>query len=315
LFSATVNESVLAEGQIRGVVVNGSSGKERLANTPVILQAGSGGNFKIVGRTTTDYYGKFTFDELPLNPSVAYLPGVDRDGVHYPGQRVSLNQQNSFVYQEISVFDTVTVPCPLVVLRHAIDVEIEKDFARVRETLLITNPSFKTYVGQSTADGNAFTLRLAIPPNFDRVTFSDEFYGRRFRVVEHQPVTDIPWPPGDRKLTFAYRIPLQDSDGLFRRKLDAPSRQVTLLVRGDDLSAVICNLKAARRSGRELVFSSADSKLPADYVVELRLQKLPVPWMRYARSGSIVALIALMLTTAVVLRRRADVNRAAVPSG
>jgi hypothetical protein len=307
LLSPIVDDSPQPTGTLQGVVVNGTQGDEPISETTIVLRAGPDGALTPVAETRTDIYGKFVFEDVPLDPSITYLPGAERDGVHYPGQRMRLDLNNRFAHQTITAFDAVEAPSPLISQRYTIEVDVRQDVMEVNETILVTNPSRVTYVGKL-VDELPVTLRLAVPPNFDRVTFSNEFYGRRFRIVEHQPVIDIPWPPGERELKFAYRIPLDQTVGVFCRALDMPCRNVTLRVRGKHAREVSCNLAIAKQSNSEIVFATAVEELPRGHVIELQVGDLPFQWLRYARPGSLVALAALMMATVVLFRRRGTIN-------
>ena len=58
--------------------------------------------------------------------------------------------------------------------------------------MLIDNPSAACYVGQAAGEGaEPVTLRLAIPAGFERVTFTSEFFGRRFSLVGGKLVTGV----------------------------------------------------------------------------------------------------------------------------
>jgi hypothetical protein len=291
-------------GHIQGVVVDGTHGNKNLAGVIVVLRAGPKGALEPVAETTTDFYGKFIFENVPLDPSIIYLPGADRDGVHYPGQRLRLGPDNQLSHQVITTFASVESPSPLRAARHNIDILVDENVLKVDETLLVVNPSLTTYVGNQSSNDSQPSLRLSVPPNFERVTFKSEFYGRRFRIVEHQPVTDIPWTPGERELKFSYRIPLEQASATFHRALDLPSRNITIQVRGKQPSEILCNLKAGHENSTEVVYTSAADELPAGYVIELQVGGQPLPWLKYARSGSLVALVVLMFATAIALRRR-----------
>ena len=153
----------------------------------------------------------------------------------------------------------------------------------------------------------AVTLRLSIPPTFERVTFDSEFYGRRFRIVDHKPVTDIPWPPGRRELKFTYQIPLEESAGVLRRTMDLPCSDVRIRVRGENTKQVSCNLPRSREAGDYVEFVAAE-KLSAGSIIELQVGKLPIRWMFYARWGSLGALGMLMLGTVAIHYRRRPAN-------
>lgn len=301
-------------GTIQGVVVNGTKSDEPLEGVEVLLRAGTDGELTPVAETKTDRYGKFLFSQVPPDPTLVYLPGANRCGVHYPGQRVHLDPSNRIANVTIVAFDAVTAPCPLIAKRHDIDIVVEQRVLQVTERLLIANPTRMTYVGQSLGYGPAVTLQLSIPKNFDRVTFDKEFYGRRFLVVDHRPVTEIPWLPGEQELTFTYRVPLVESAGQFRRVLDVPSSDVRVHVHGEDKRLVSCNLPQSDAADGQLVFATADEQLARDFTIELQIASLPFPWMQYARWGSVVLLAVLVGATVAIarLRRRRSTSRARV---
>jgi hypothetical protein len=308
---ANVVDSPELHGTIQGVVVNGTRDNEPIGDVEVLLRAGPEGMLEPVAKTRTDMYGKFEFEDVPLEPTIVYLPGADRDGVHYPGERIRLGSDNRLAHVTIVAFDAIESPTPLIVQRHDIALDVQQDAVEISETLFVTNPSRTTYVGEQVADMSPTTLRLSVPPNFDRVTFSSEFYGRRFRVDDHQPVTDIPWPPGHRELKFSYRIPIDTSGGMFRRLLDLPARNITLRLRGRNPEEVSCNLQGAENSSNEIVFASAEQEFPAGHTIELQIGDLPFPWTQCARWGSLIALGAIAVTTAIVLQRRDEADRSA----
>jgi hypothetical protein len=302
LSSANVSPDVT--GTIHGVVLNGSRGNAPIANTSVVLRAGQGELLEPVAETRTDENGKFAFTEVPLDPTIVFLPGAERDGVHYPAKRLRLSRPNPNAEVVIEAFDAIQSPSPLLALRHEIEVTVEPRVLLVSETMLVANRSDRAYVGESSGQDPPVTLRLSVPANFDRVTFGSEFYGRRFRIVEHRPVTDIPWPPGERELKFTYRIPLEGSGGLFRRPLDIPSKKISLRVRGADAKSVSCNLPPKHKLGNDVNFAPAAQQLPAGHVLELQIGTLPFPWAFYARWSAVTMLSALVIGTVTIGRFR-----------
>jgi hypothetical protein len=299
-----------AKGAITGVVVNGTQSDRPIANAEVRLRAGANGVLEPFRATATDSNGRFEFRDLPLDTSVVYLPGAIRDGVHYPGQRVNLTSRNRVADVRIVAFDAIHDDSPLVAERHEIDVSAGEQMLEVRESLTIANRSRATYVGQPDEEQSTVTLQLSIPPNFDRVTFDREFYGRRFRIVDHRVVTDVPWQPGDYELKFSYRVPLEDSAGLYRRSIDLPTSHFSIRVRTNDVGNVWCNVASARQQGNQITFV-ADKQLPAGYTLELQIGQAPFPWLLVARWVSLGLLATLVLAAMYVRRRRARLARRA----
>jgi hypothetical protein len=293
-------------GRIEGVVTNGSAENARLAGVEVILRAGEADSLLPVAATVTDEEGRFVFDDAPIEPGLVYLPGASRGGVHYPGPRIQLRPAAPFAHATLTVYDAVSSPSPLVAEEHQIEVVVETGAIQVTETLLVSNPTTAAYVGEAVGDRPPLTLRLTIPSGFERVTFYDEFHGRRFFVAGGQVATDLPWPPGTRRLKYTYRLPVEENRKVFQRILDLPCSRMTAVVRGADPEDVSSNLLRSTTSPtRAVAFDSAGAPLPAGHRVELRFGGLPIPWTAYGRWGAVALLAILMLTTAASWRLRA----------
>ena len=178
------------DGSIDGVVLNGSANRAPVAGAEVVLRARLDGEFQPVAETTTDDQGRFSFEQLPIDETIVYLPGANRDGVHYPGKRVRPSPRRPNVHVELTVYDAVAHPCPLVIERHEIEIRPAPGVLRVREVLVDRESGFQ-HLRRPTCqrdgrmtDSEPVTLRLAIPSDFERVTFDKEFFGRRFSVVD-----------------------------------------------------------------------------------------------------------------------------------
>jgi hypothetical protein len=305
-----------AEGIIEGIVVNGS--RERVAGgVDVVLRAPIGGEFVVVAEAATHADGSFRFANLPLDAVGPYLPGANLGEVHFPGPRVSLDAERPRKSVTLIVYEAAESPSPLVVEEHNIVVSTERGAVHVRETMLISNPSTRCYVGRPRHEGGGpVTLQMSIPSDFERVTFDKEGFGRQFRLINGKLVTGMPWPPGKRALAFSYVVGNQQEDRVWQRRTDLPSLKVHLSVRGHALEHVTCNLPAATsretRVPGTASFESRETRvpgtvkfespgrLPAGYVIELELDRLPVPLMASARRVAVVLLVTLVVTVTVV---------------
>ena len=292
-------------GSIEGIVVNASSGSAPVPRVEVLLQARVQGEFVPVAETAADRYGRFQFDNLPLGADIPYLPGATKDDVHYPGARVQLTAAQPYARVRIVVHNAVAAPSPLVARRHEIVVRPESGGLKVTETLLIDNPSNVCYVGQAAHDaGPPVTLRLSVPPGFERITFQEEFFGRRFLLVNDRLVTSVPWPPGKREMKFTYTVANQQRRAVWSRPLDLPCADLQLTVYTDDPDHVSSNLEPAPGADGQVRFASRGTTLPAGHVVQLELGHLPVPMMAYGRWLALAALSGLVLSTGLVAVRR-----------
>ena len=185
---AAAAEAPAHDGTIRGIVVNASDRRSPVGGAEVVLRMKLHGQLVPVAQTTADRQGRFVFRDLMIGSRYEYLPGANRQGVHYPGGRIKLTPQRPGAEVELAVHDAVAHPSPLVIRRHEITVRPEPGALHVAESILVDNPSLKSYVGESEHEGDEpVTLALAVPPDFERLTFDKEFFGRRFSMVMIAP--------------------------------------------------------------------------------------------------------------------------------
>ncbi len=309
--------SVLSEpaspggGSIGGIVLNGSHGRVPVGGAEVVLRARVDGRLMVAAETLADTEGKFRFEPLPVRSDLQYLPGANRDMVHYPGERLRLTPKRPHAHVELVVYDAAAEPSPLVAPRHEIVIRPETGALKVTETILIANPTSTCYVGRPASEGaEPVTLQLAIPSDFQRVTFHKEFFGRRFSQAEGKLVTGIPWPPGSKELKLTYVLRNPQRHHVWERKLDLPCSRLRVRVSTDKPEEVSSNLEpgATERQG-EKVFQGDGRTLPAGYVVRVEMGRLPVSWMVYGRWLALAALMGLVAGASVITiggRRRKD---------
>ncbi len=313
-----LGQSASIDGMIGGVVLNGSQADAPLGGATVVLRVRLNKQFVTMSETTADDQGRYVFRNLPVGEHFLYLPGANYEGIHYPGPRLRLFEDSRRVAVDLKVRDTITAPNPLIVKSHEILVEPEPGALRVTETMIVVNPTSSCYVGEASHEGGApVTLRLAIPSDFEKTTFYEEFFGRRFTLVDGRLVTDVPWQPGERELKFFYVLRNEQTHRLWERPLDVPTSGVRLRVRTDKPEEVSSNLHAGESpSEGELVFESGDAALPAGHVIRLELGRLPVPWIAYGRWAALGLLLTLVGggSFLVLGRRRHRTARAAAGS-
>jgi hypothetical protein len=298
---------------IEGLVVNGSRGQAPVAGATVVLRAQYQGDLVPVAQATSDHEGRFRFERLKLDENLVCLPGANFQGIHYPGQRLTIHPRRPLAPQKIVVYETLAEPSPLIAVRHDIELRPEPGVLVATETIIMANNSLQSYVGSETPDGQATaTLRLSIPTEFEKVTFAKEFFGRQFQINKERLETTIPWTPGRKELKFTYRLPLTHRYWLFHRPLDMPTEQLRVIVSGQHGEDAVCNLPQTRAlPDGSIVFESTDGVLPKGHLIELQFGDLPVAWTAYARWCALAALVGLVIATSVVLFLRKPPQAAA----
>jgi hypothetical protein len=294
------------EGTICGVVLGAEDGRP-VPDAEVVLRGKVEGQYAVLEETKADARGQFAFRQLPIGDGYEYLPGANRDGIHYPGPRVILREASKSANVSLVVRKAITEPNPLGVLEHEVDVRSEPGLVRVTERMLIDNPTQSCYVGRAPqGKGDPVTLKLSIPRDFQQVTFAGEFYGRRFAIVDNNLVTSIPWTPGRRELKFSYVLANPNRQFHWERTMDLPCRRLKVAVHTDKPEEVACSLASPSAGERDAVtFEVADRELPVGEVVQLTMGRLPVPWIVYARWIAVGVLAIGGIGVGAVMRRKA----------
>ena len=121
-------------------------------------------------------------------------------------------------------------------------------------------------------------------------------------------MTGVPWPPGQRELTFSYVLPNTQRHYVWQRPLDLPSAKVRVSVRSNQPGQVTCNLNhAPRQKHGEVAFEAGERTLAAGYLLRVELGRLPVSAMTYAPWLALAVLAGLIVgTTLPVIRTTAS---------
>lgn len=306
LASLLLGQSAAPAGAISGVVINASRDGAPVAGAEVALRVKLDGEFVVAGEVLSDAAGRFTFDDIPADSDYVYLPGASWQTVHYPGERVQLTALRRRADVEIVVRDTIQSPTPLVVRRHRVVMEFDEEALQITETMEIENPAAATYVGQpSKPGGRAATLQLSIPADFQKVTFHDEFLGRRFVIIDDRLLTDIPWTPGSREVKFTYILPNDSAHHLWQRTVDLPTDVLTVRVQasGNEQHAVTSSSLTKTVDTEKPYVTFSAQNLPAGERVRIQLGHLSAPWMSYARWGALAFVVLIIIATMLLQRR------------
>jgi hypothetical protein len=300
-----LSQAPTSEGKIGGRVVNSTRGESPVGAADVMLRVRIDGEFVAVARATADRDGRFLFEGLPVDQGLVYLPGANQDGIHYPGPRIRLSSEQPNAQVVLKVQETIVEPNPLVIRDYDLILQPEPGALRVSETLIIENPGPTTYVGRKPQhDAEPVTLQLAIPPEFERVTFQEEFYGRQFSLLNGKLVTGIPWTPGRREVRFSYVLRNDGRQRVWTRPLDLPCRHVRVTVHTDHPDEMSCNLGAwSHGHDGTAIFETNHRELPAGYTIRVELSRLPVSVMVYAR-WVVLAVLALAIAGSCLVMRR-----------
>lgn len=280
---------------IAGRVQNGTRPTAIVVGAEIVLRTEIDGQLAVVETTVTDDDGCFHFDELPVDGERYYLVGANFDDVHYPGPRVCPKAGESSPVTLV-VYDAMSSPSPLMIRSQQVVLRVKPSVIEVRQELCIDNPTLTSFVGLPSHDrGPAVTLKLDVPETVERITFDHEAWARQFTIVNHQLVTSLPFPPGQRRLAFTYWMPVSQQQAGWQQSLNLPCQQYTLDVEGVDRRQISCNLPTPRFADADALHFDRGQPLPASFVVTVALKELAVPVSNRARHVALAVASGLTL--------------------
>lgn len=308
-------------GIIEGTVVNGSEGGGSLADLEVIVTAWQPDGQEAEEQTTrADSSGAFRFEGLPVSADLLYWVSVRYQDVNYYAANIQLTSDQPQATTQVTVYEPTSSAEAIRVIADHLALQVNKNdrWLEVVTNMTLVNEGDRTYAGQVPAGSAspAQTLRLHLPADARDVEF---YQGLRHDTVVIADGTDgvladtQPVLPGEKEITFAYRLPYSSDQYVLRRELTYPTDKVIFALPAG-VQAQSAQLPEMRQvetdTGNYTVISGED--LPAGTALEIVLSGLPQEEDSLLSVGdvlrpAVVVLVILALGVAVgypFLRRR-----------
>jgi len=233
--SALAQESV--EGVISGQVINGTEGGGSVAGMKVALITYINDVMAEIMTTQSDGEGKFQFDNVTTEHK--YLVSTKYMEVDYY-YLVTFESEETQKFVEVSVCDATTSDEAIKVgLAHTI-VNVEEESLNITEVFWLVNDGDRTYVG---TDG---VLVFTLPEGTADFEASQELMPD-YQLLDDNRVTYlVPFPPGERQLTYSYRLAKLGSDEFsIPLVIDYPTDSLELMVQGEGIEVAVSQLAPA----------------------------------------------------------------------
>ena len=293
------------EGVISGQVLNDTQSSVSVAGVEITLLIYINDTLADTVITITDNEGKFQFDGI--NPEHVYLIAaryLDVD-YYYP---VEFESEAATAFVEIGVCDTTDSDDSIWIELTRKIVDVEEETLIITEYHWLINDGDKTYLR---SDG---VLDFTLPEG------AYEFEAPEQLVIDFQLLEDnmitylVPFPPGERQLAYAYRMPKPDAvDFTVFLTVDYPTDNLEVLIGGEDIEAAVTQLAPTE----PLVIDSGKSyirfegtNLSRKTVINLQLSDL-------TKSGGfplyiiwiIIALVVVSMAFYLIRRRKRSGSR------
>ena len=257
------------EGVISGQVLNDTQGSVSVAGVEITLLIYINDTLADTVITITDNEGKFQFDGI--NPEHVYLIAaryLDVD-YYYP---VEFESEAATAFVEIGVCDTTDSDDSIWIELTRKIVDVEEETLKITEIHWLINDGDKTYLR---SDG---VLDFTLPEGACEFEAPEQLV-IDFQLLEGNMTTYlVPFPPGERQLAYAYRIPKPDTaEFTVLLTVDYPTDNLEVLIGGEDIEAAVTQLAPTEplvtESGKSYIRFEG-TNLARNTVINLQLSDL-----------------------------------------
>ena len=226
--------SAAEDGVIEGRLVNGTTGGSSVANLEITLDTHLNNAEMALTTTETDAEGHFSFDGLETEPGYSYQVIVTYQEADYYGEGLTFNEGETTKSTEVTVYDSTTSDEAIkVVMSHAI-IYIDGDILRILENYVFINEADRTYIGsKEVAPGIRETLRFSLPVGASELQPGTGLLEGSIYTSQNGFVDSMPVLPGDKLVTYSYRIDYSSGAYEFSRRVNYPMASFDLLVQGE----------------------------------------------------------------------------------
>lgn len=239
LLAATSIAAAAGTETISGTVVNGTAKAPLPSHLVVTLQGtGSSQQSTFSQSTSVSPDGRFTFANVPADPSVSYTVSTEYAGVSYVSAVPKANGQST-VSVELKIYEPTTSDSAIRIdsaswLLGALDAE--KQQTTILALLTITNAGDRVYVGDHRGDPGAAvpgilprTLRLVLPQGASDFQPQMGLDPSKLLPIANGYVDTQPLLPGQHQLAYTYRLGYAEGVAEIRVDLPYPTAKLRFL--------------------------------------------------------------------------------------
>lgn len=239
LLAATSIAAAAGTETISGTVVNGTAKAPLPSHLVVTLQGtGSSQQSTFSQSTSVSPDGRFTFANVPADPSVSYTVSTEYAGVSYVSAVPKANGQST-VSVELKIYEPTTSDSAIRIdsaswLLGALDAE--KQQTTILALLTITNAGDRVYMGDHRGDPGAAvpgilprTLRLVLPQGASDFQPQMGLDPSKLLPIANGYVDTQPLLPGQHQLAYTYRLGYAEGVAEIRVDLPYPTAKLRFL--------------------------------------------------------------------------------------
>jgi hypothetical protein len=230
--------AAVANGQITGHLVDGTTGGKAIAGQTVALMVHDGAADRQVATSVTDGQGLFHFTGLATDQAELYYATVHYQGATYTTDPISLAGDPHPSPVTLLAYESTTSSARIGVAQVTVlfhDPNVPRGTIQVSEAVTMVNADQKTFVGTPGPSNGMPTglLRFALPSGAQDLTVQDGFENAQVIQVNSGFATSAPLQPGETRFAFTYDYPYGSTRAAFTYEAVYPTAQVVAIIPAD----------------------------------------------------------------------------------
>ncbi len=223
-------------GVIEGQLINRTEDGSSVADQDVELKIYRNDSETDTSSTSTNGEGKFVFDGLSAEREYSYELTVTYQEADYKSDRLYFLGGETSLPVEIEVYDSTTSPDAIKIQQAHTIVYTDPETLWVEEFFFFINESDHTYIGTEGTIGPGVrqTLQFSLPENALEMQPAGELMQCCVYGTETGFVDSMPFFPGGKEISYAYKIEYGPEVHAFDWKVNYPMAKYDLLVQGTD---------------------------------------------------------------------------------
>ncbi len=272
-----VEAPLAAQGQgvIEGQVMNGTAGAPlgSLAGLEVDLYEVAQGTPSLVGTTTTDWQGRFSFEGIATSSDRTYRFQLEYQGILY-GAEAAFPSDDTVLRVVATIYETTTSDSGIVVDQQHVIVDFATGALVIRELYVFNNSSDTIYVGDE-----GTTLRFSLPAGARDLTFRDPELAPHLVETEEGFAYVRPVMPGQREVLYSYGLPYDGRQLVLSRRTVYPAGGVDVMIAnvGVQVQSSQLQYQGLTGGGETAYLHFSGHNLPAGSEIELSFSGPPQP--------------------------------------
>ncbi len=257
----------------------------------------------------SDEQGNFSFDGLNWDRSYAII--VNFKGAQYSTDKMVFYPNEDTKIINLPIYDPTVDEDTIKITEAQIIVQVEQGALSVADLTLYNNTGDKIYVGgKDIEDGRKESLRVSTPKQAQDLNFIHGLNPEDVVNTEYGFADTASVPPGQKRVVYAYNLPLNSGTTAFEKTIDYPTENFLLLVSESTKNVEVMGLNGGEavqiQEESFLKWTGEDLKPGHSIKVEINSPLAQGAYLKWGALGFLLLIIIAGVIYSTVLKKTTE---------